>query len=122
MILDTGALIGWERSNRAVIALIAEGRAMGATLTVPAGCVAQSWRDPRRQARLAALLRRPEVDIVPLDASDARRVGLLLASTKTTDTVDAHVAVCALRLGQPVLTSDSADLTRLSARIQTVRV
>ena len=122
MILDTGALIGWERSNRAIIALIAEGRAMGTTLTVPAGCVAQSWRDPRRQARLAALLRRPEIDIVPLDASDARRVGLLLASTETTDAVDAHVAVCALRLGQPVLTSDPADLTRLSLRIQTVRV
>ena len=95
---------------------------MGATLTVPAGCVAQSWRDPRRQARLAALLRRPEIDIIPLDASDARRVGLLLSSTETTDTVDAHVAVCALRLGQPVLTSDPDDLTRLSARIQTVRV
>ncbi|WP_420446936.1 PIN domain-containing protein [Candidatus Poriferisodalis sp.] len=95
---------------------------MGATLTVPAGCVAQAWRNPRRQARLAALLRTPEIDIVPLDASDARLVGVLLASTQTTDTVDAHVAICALRLSLPVLTSDPGDLSRLSAEIQTVRV
>lgn len=122
MVIDTGALIAWERATRTVVALVAEARATGATLTVPAGCVAQAWRNPRCQARLAALLRRPEIDIVPLDASDARRVGVLLASTQTTDTVDAHVAVCALRLGQPVLTSDPGDLARMSADIQTVRV
>ena len=121
-VIDTGGLIAWERTTRSVVALVAEARAVGATLTVPAGCVAQAWRNPRRQARLAALLRRPEIDIVPLDASDARLVGVLLASTQTTDTADAHVAVCALRLGQPVLTSDPGDLSRLSADIETVRV
>ena len=122
MVIDTGALIAWERAVRTVVALFAEARAVGTALTVPAGCVAQAWRDPRRQARLAALLRRPEIDIVPLDASDARRVGVLLASTQTTDIVDAHVAVCALRLGRPVLTSDPDDLAHLSADIRTVRV
>ncbi|WP_419916647.1 PIN domain-containing protein [Candidatus Poriferisodalis sp.] len=122
MVIDTGALIAWERATRTMVALVAEARAIGTTLTVPAGCVAQAWRNPRRQARLAALLRRPEINIVPLDASDARRVGVLLASTQTTDTVDAHVAVCALRRGQPVLTSDPGDLARLSADIRTVRV
>ena len=121
-VVDTGALIAWERATRTMVALVAEARAIGATLTVPAGCVAQAWRNPRRQARLAALLRRPEIDIVPLDASDARLVGVLLASSQTTDTVDAHVAICALRLGLPVLTSDPGDLSRLSAEIQTVRV
>lgn len=121
-VADTGALIAWERATRTMVALVAEARAIGSTLTVPAGCVAQAWRNPRRQARLAALLRRPEIDIVPLDASDARLVGVLLASTQTTDTVGAHVAICALRSGQPVLTSDPSDLSRLSADIQTDRV
>ena len=91
---DAGALVAWERATRTMVALVAEARAIGATLTVPAGCVAQAWRNPRRQARLAALLRRPEIDIVPLDASDARLVGVLLASTQTTDTVRPH---CHLR-------------------------
>lgn len=121
-VLDTGALIAWERATRTMVALVAEALAGGATLTVPAGCVAQAWRSPQRQARLAALLRRPEIRIAALDAGDARRVGVLLAATQTTDTVDAHVAICALRLGQPVLTSDPGDLSRLSADIRTVRV
>lgn len=117
-VLDTGALIAIERGDRHVAGIVAEARRTRARLTVPAGCVAQAWRNPRRQARLATFLRRSYVDIVALDADDARRIGLLLASSGTTDVVDAHVAVCALRRGATVLTSDPDDIERLAPALR----
>ena len=87
---------------------------MASPITVPAGCVARAWRSPARQARLAVLLRQRHVEVVPLDDEDARRVGLLLAATSTGDIVDAHVALCALRSGRSVLTSDPDDIRRLA--------
>lgn len=121
-VLDTGALIAIERGDRHVAATVAEARRTRATLTVPAGCVAQAWRDPRRQARLSAFVRSSHVHIVALDADDARRVGLLLAASRTTDVVDAHVAVCALRRGGPVLTSDPEDIAALAPSVRVHRV
>ncbi len=117
-VLDTGALIAVERGARALAVLIGEARRSNEPMTVPAGCVAQAWRDPRRQARLAAFLRQPNVKIVPLDDQDARRVGLLLASSRTTDVVDAHVAVCGQRLGQLVVTGDPGDISRLAPTVR----
>ena len=116
--LDTGALIAWERFDRAVAALIAEAKAAEETLTIPAGCVAQTWRDPRRQARLAALVKRPDVDVVAMDGSEAQKVGLLLADSGTSDITDGHVAVCALRLDAAVVTSDPEDIRQLAPTLR----
>ena len=121
-VLDAGALIALERGDRAVAVLIADARRARSTLTVPAGCVAQVWRDPRRQARVAAFLRLSNVDIVAMDAADARRIGLLLAASDTADIADAHVAVCALRLGGAVVTSDPEDIARLAPTLRIHRV
>lgn len=115
---DTGGLIALERGTRAVTVLVAEARRTNDTITVPAGCIAQAWRDPRRQARLAAFVRLPNVDVVALDGAEARRVGLLLAATKTRDVTDAHVALCGYRLGQTVLTSDPDDIQRLGPSLR----
>lgn len=114
---DTGALIALERNERDVVVLVAEARRGNDPITVPAGCVAQGWRDPRRQARIAAFLRLPNVEVVPLDDADARRVGLLLAATGDTDVVDGHVALCGLRGSQVVLTSDPEDIERLAPAV-----
>ena len=111
--LDTGALIAFERADRAVGVMVDEATRADETLTVPAGCVAQTWRDPRRQARLTALLKRPNVDIVALNDAEARRVGLLLAATGTADITEGHVALCALRLDAAVVTSDPKDIRLL---------
>ena len=62
------------------------------------------------------------MDIVALDADDARRVGLMLSASGTTDVVDAHVAVCALRRGGPVLTSDPEDIETLAPTVRIHRV
>jgi predicted nucleic acid-binding protein len=117
-VFDTGALIAVERGDRAMAVLLAESRRTGAPIAVPAGCVAQVWRHPARQARTAVLLRQPHVEIVPLDDADARSAGLLLAATATTDVVDAHVALCAHRTGRPVLTSDPDGIRRLAPAVR----
>jgi len=117
-VFDSGALIALERGDRAIAVLLDEAREARETITVPAGCVAQTWRDPRRQARLASFLRLGTVAVVPLDDEDARRVGLRLAATGSTDVVDAHVALCGQRLGQVVVTSDPDDITRLAPSVR----
>jgi hypothetical protein len=122
VVFDTGALIAFERNHRDVVVLVGEARRTNDVIVVPAGCVAQAWRDPRRQARLGAFLRLPNVRITALDDAEARRVGLLLAAANTTDVVDGHVALCALRGEHVVLTSDPDDLRRLAPAIRTERV
>lgn len=113
LVFDTGALIALERGARDVMVVAVEARRLNRLITVPAGCVAQAWRAPARQARLAAFLRLSNVHVVPLDDADARLVGLLLARAGAKDVVDGHVALCARRLGQVVLTSDPEDLRAL---------
>lgn len=114
VVFDTGALIAVERGDRALTVLMAEARRTSAPIIVPAGCLAQAWRSPARQARLAVMLRQRNVEIAALDDEDARRVGLLLAVTGTGDVVDGHVALCAHRTRRPVLTSDPDDIRRLA--------
>lgn len=121
-VLDTGTLIALDRGNRMVGILTDDAVQEAVTLTVPAGCVAQTWRNPPRQARLAAFLKQPNVDVVAMDEAQARDVGLLLAKTGTSDITDAHVAVCAVRLDATVMTSDPDDIRRLEPALRIRRV
>lgn len=121
-VFDTGAMIALERGDRTIVAIIAESRKAQSRITVPAGCVAQSWRDPLRQTRIATFLRLSNVDVVSLDEADARRVGLLLARSRTTDVVDAHVAICAHRRKQSVVTSDPGDIAHLGPSLRVERI
>ena len=111
--LDAGALIALDRGDRRVIVLLARAAEVGARVTVPATALAQSIRQPSRQARLARLVRQPTTDLTPLDGPDATSVGVLLAASRTSDIVDAHVVICARRRGQTIVTSDPSDLSRL---------
>lgn len=120
--LDTGALIALDRGNRRFTALLGRARENGGRITIPATALAQAIRMPVRQVRLVLLCRHRRTDVVPLDPPDATAVGMLLAATRTTDIVDAHVAVCARRANQPVATSDPEDIARLDPAIKTVRV
>jgi len=115
--LDTGALIALERGDGRVLALLDRVSRTQQRVLIPAGVVAQAWRTPR-QARLARLLRSRDVDIVILDEAAARAVGVLLGRTRTSDTVDAHVAIVALSTRSPVVTSDPNDLRQLDERLQ----
>lgn len=111
--LDAGALIALDRNDRRVLGLLARAAERGVTVTVPATALAQAIRAPARQARLSRFVRQPTTRVVALDALDATRVGVLLASTRTADIADAHVIVCARRFPGAIFTSDPQDLRRL---------
>jgi predicted nucleic acid-binding protein len=111
--LDSAALIALDRNERRVIALLARAHEIGAWITLPATALAQAVRRPSKQARLSRLARQSTTELVPLDRADATRVGLLLASRRRSDIVDAHVVICARRNGQAIVTSDPDDLAHL---------
>jgi predicted nucleic acid-binding protein len=115
--LDAGGLIALDRGDRRVLALIARTAERGLRVTIPATALAQAIRNPARQARLARLARQASTDLVALDGPDATRTGLLLAASRTSDIVDAHVVVCARRAAQVVVTNDADDLRRLDPRL-----
>jgi predicted nucleic acid-binding protein len=114
---DAGGLIALERNDRRVLALLARAKEVGAKITIPATALAQVMRNPSRQVRLMRLIRHTVTRIAALDGPDATAVGMLLARTGTADIADAHVAVCASRSGQAVLTSDADDLRRIAPEL-----
>lgn len=118
--LDAGALIGLDRGDRRVLALLARAHDTSARITIPATALTQAVRNPARQARLARLVRQPTTDVVALGRVDATATGRLLAASATSDVVDAHVVVCARRTGQPVVTSDPDDLRELDPTLTLV--
>jgi hypothetical protein len=120
--LDAGALIAFDRNDRAIVAIVARAREHNLRLAVPAGAVGQVWRDGSRQARLARLLGSDVVDIEALDDIRARAAGQLCGVTGTRDVIDASVVLCARARGHGVLTSDPDDLRRLDASLSYVRV
>lgn len=120
--LDTGALVAFERADRRMQALVDEAALAGLPITVPAGVVAQAWRDGRRQARLARLLALPFVDVDVLDDPAARAAGVLCGRAGTNDVVDASVVLCARRHDSRVVTGDVADLTRLDPDVAIVEL
>jgi hypothetical protein len=122
MTLDAGALIALDRDDRRVVVLLARARETGVPVTVPASALAQAIRRPERQARLSRLIRQPTVQVADLDRVDATSVGRLLAASGTADIADAHVVICARRAGQPVVTSDPGDLSKLDPALTLIVV
>jgi hypothetical protein len=119
---DAGGLIALDRNDRRVLAIIARAMELGVRITIPATALAQAIRNPARQARLSRLIRQAGTDLIALNGPDATAVGLLLARTATADVVDAHVVICAQRVGQAVVTSDPADLSQIAPELQLVVV
>ncbi len=109
-VLDAGALVGVERRDRRVGALLRVLQRDGVDVVSSAGALAQVWRDGRRQANLARVL--AGVEVAQLDEPAARKVGELLKANRTQDIVDAHVALLA-RAQDVVLTSDDVDIKAL---------
>lgn len=117
--LDTGALIALERRDRPTYLAVAQALD-GPGVRVPAGVVAQAWRDGRRQPALASLVRDPGCRVVGLDLRAAQAVGELCGATRSADVVDAAVVLCARAHGDVVLTSDPGDLRRLDPGLAVV--
>jgi predicted nucleic acid-binding protein len=118
--LDAGGLIALDRDDRRVVVLLARARETGAQVIVPASALAQAIRRPERQVRLSRLIRQPGTDVIALGRVDATHVGRLLAASGTSDIADAHVVICARRVGQPVVTSDPGDLRQLDPALRLI--
>lgn len=110
MVLDAGALVAVDRRNRKVGGVLARAKHKDVQVVTSAAVVAQVWRNGSRQVNLARMLQ--GFDIRPLSAVGGRRIGELLAVTRTSDVVDAHVALLT-RDDDVVLTSDPDDIERL---------
>lgn len=111
LVFDAGALIGIERHDRALWALLAEARERGTDMVVPASVLAEAWRGGPRSAPIARLLEACTVD--SLDEPRAKEIGVRLGARDGSDVPDAHVVSCALAREAVVATSDSDDLTAL---------
>ncbi len=116
VVLDAGALIAVERADRRVIRLLE----LAQDIHVPAGALAQAWRNPMRQVRLVRVLSSEGVVIHPLDAATARAAGQLCAAKATSDVIDASVVLVARIVDGVTVTSDSDDLRRLDQGIDLV--
>ena len=121
LVLDTGALIALDRNDRTVWAMLRNAADDSAQVSVPAGVVAQAWRDGSRQALLSRAL--THCDEVPLEGSLARATGLLCGRAGTADIVDASVALVAAARSQTgptaLVTSDPTDLRHLLQTLDT---
>ena len=111
LLLDAGALIGFERGNLAVLGALAHARQHQVPVCTSAAVTAQVWRDRRRQVSLTMLLR--GVAEKPLDAQTSPLVGELLRLSGTSDVADAALVTLAVD-GDEILTSDPDDMVTLA--------
>lgn len=111
-VLDAGALVAIERSDRRLWTLVREARLSGDPATTHGGVVGQVWRGgAHRQAVLARAL--SGVAIEPLDDDLGRRAGILMGRCGSRDVVDAALVLLA-RDGDVILTSDVGDIAALA--------
>ena len=84
LVLDAGALIALDRNDRSVWATLRNAPDDSVQVSVPAGVIAQTWRDERRQALLVRA--RAHCDEVPLDGPLARADCRVLARPSSSPT------------------------------------
>jgi len=112
LILDAGAFLAVERSDRDVVALIKKERLAGRAPITHGGVLGQVWRSGTgTQARLAMLL--AGTDVLVLDTALGKKSGLLLGLAGGSDVIDAAL-VCLAADGDEILTSDPSDLRSLA--------
>ena len=119
---DAGGLIALERNDRRVLAIVRMALDGDGQIVIPATALAQVVRNPARQVRLWRLLQHDQTAVVPLDSFHAQAVGMLLAKSGTSDIADAHVVICAQRVGHAVITSDPFDVRRLDPGLRVIAV
>ena len=113
MIIDAGPfIVDGENVNSRLWALIKRAAERDADLHTTHPVLAQVWRTPAGQVNLTRALRHFEVHSL----DESRAVGERLATSGTSDVVDAHLAVVAEGLGTFILTTDPRDMTQLEAR------
>jgi predicted nucleic acid-binding protein len=122
LVLDSGALIAFERADARMRALLREALEIDARIIIPAAALAQVWRAPATQVALGALSRASMTTVVSLDQVLAEAIGVLCGKRKTSDVVDASVVLTARREGASVVTSDIDDLRHLDKGVVLHRI
>lgn len=122
LVLDTGALIAFERADPRMRALFREALRTQTRLLIPAGVVGQALRDKARQVALGSLVRSSVTEVPPLDLALAEVCGALCGRRGTNDVVDASVAIVAKRTHATIVTSDPDDLSHLDPTLRIERV
>ena len=118
VVLDAGALIAVERGDRRVMALMG----LAPRLHIPAGALAQVWRDPARQVLLGRFLAAEQTVIHDLTEERAKAAGVVCRGSGSADAIDASVVVLAREVDGSVLTSDSGDLVQLAPDLRVISV
>ena len=112
LILDSGAVIGYSRGHRKVVALLTEAARRGRDVVVPPVVLTQTLRGGARDTPIYRLLGGCTVPLV--DQRIARLAGELLGRTGGSDVADAQIAAEAVDGPScAILTGDMADLTEL---------
>ncbi|HKY38397.1 MAG TPA: hypothetical protein VJN18_20780 [Polyangiaceae bacterium] len=109
-VLDAGAFVAIDKRDRRVGAMLRVLQQRRVPLVTSAAVVAQVWRDGAKQALLARVL--SGVEVRALTPGDDKRTGELLALTRSTDVIDAHL-VLGIEASDTVFTSDPDDIARL---------
>src|SRR5713101_1586723 len=110
LVLDAGGLIAVDRQDRIIGATLRVAQQERIPVRTSAAVIAQVWRNGSRQANLARVL--AGVDISALDRSTGKRVGEVLARSRTSDVVDGHLGFIVSQ-GDTVFTSDNEDIKRI---------
>lgn len=121
VVLDAGAFIQIEHRDQTMVALAELFIRNRVPMVTSAAVVAQVWRTGEpRQAPIARLLR--NVEVVPMTHQVARVLGRMLATSRTSDPIDAHVVFLARERGCAVLTSDPDDLVAIDPDVEIRRI
>jgi hypothetical protein len=110
---DAGALVAADRNDRATWADHTARLELGIVPITTAPVIARVSRSPQ-QVQLRRFLRGCHTR--PFDQSDGHPVGALLARSRTTDVVDAHMVLGTVD-DDTVITSDPDDLRRLAGAL-----
>jgi len=112
---DTGMLVALERRKAGALAILKACKLSRASITIPAGVVAEWWRGEHRAILECG-------DLEPLSPQLAQKAGELLAATGRSNAVDATVIASAAQRGDLVVTGDLEDLRELAAHAPGVEV
>lgn len=116
LVFDAGGLIAVDRGDRRILRLLE----LSDQIHIPVAALAQVWRDPGRQARLAKMIRAPEVKLQEMTAQMARSIGVLCAESGASDVVDASVVLVTRAVAGLAVTSDAGDLREIDPNLQVI--
>lgn len=115
LILDSGAVIALAHGELRARAFLARALELGALVEVPAVVVAETIRGGPRDAPVNRVLKAVG-QIAETREQNGRTAGRLLATARSSSTIDALVVAHAVdRGGARILTGDREDLIRLAA-------